>query len=133
MDEDTFQDLRNDIEERGGFPMIDPNWNEEKFDLSGRTPPRGFQFFLFFPDMLAKYLSINRNRMGFLSVEPYAAIEGNKSVNRLYVSPGPHWVYNWAMGISIYKDSVAFVRISEGSGLAGFGEDRVCDKPVWAK
>lgn len=94
MDEDTFQDLRNDIEERGGFPMIDPNWNEEKFDLS---------------DMLAKYLSINRNRMGFLSVEPYAAIEGNKSVNRLYVSPGPHWVYNWAMGISIYKDSVAFM------------------------
>ncbi|CAP25066.2 Protein CBG04334 [Caenorhabditis briggsae] len=94
MNKDNLEGLRKDIQMRGGFPMIDSNWDESKFDLS---------------EMLSKYLSINRNRMGFLSVEPFTTVENGTVVNMLYVGPGPQYVYNYAMSIGIYKDSVAFI------------------------
>ncbi|CAO4366769.1 unnamed protein product [Caenorhabditis nigoni] len=94
MNKDNLEGLRDDIQWRGGFPMIDLNWDESKFDLS---------------EMLSKYLSINRNRMGFLSVEPFTTVENGTVVSMLYLGPGPQYVYNYAMSIGIYKESVAFM------------------------
>ncbi|KAF1766942.1 hypothetical protein GCK72_006900 [Caenorhabditis remanei] len=94
MDSDSLQYLREDIEKRGGFPLIDPDWNAAKFDLS---------------EMLANYLSINRKRMGFLSVEPFEAVQDGQIVSLLFLGPGPHFVDSIAFNISFYKESVAFI------------------------
>lgn len=94
MDKDSLQYLRDDIEMRGGFPLIDPDWNETEFDLS---------------DMLSKYLAINRRRMGFLSVEPFESAQDGQIVSLLYLGPGPHFVDSRAFNVSFYKESVAFM------------------------
>ncbi|CAI2347163.1 unnamed protein product [Caenorhabditis sp. 36 PRJEB53466] len=94
MDRDSLKELWNVIERNGGFPMLDSTWNETKFDLS---------------EMLSKYIQLNRQRLGFLSVEPYTIRNGPLVTNRLFISAGPHWEYKERISLKGYRIGVAHV------------------------